>query len=290
MRVRERLENLMVRRKVGFDSVPVDRLELRLARSVEDYEQAFRLLHFAYAYEGYSSLGPVELRATEQHLLPEANVLVAYEGERLRGTVTVTLDSPAGLPLDKDFPEELGALRKQGARLAELGSLAVVGAARRTGASQLLELAAFRLGHQALGATHYVLGVHPRGVPYFRAIWGLRPLASARQHADLSAPVVGMVATAERGVAILNRHFRKPLANGYRPVDYIVSDVAPPGLTLPENLPPESWARWKLSREVFRELFMRRTTLLRDLSERTRSHLESKRTDRTLGRMQLKAV
>jgi len=288
MGLREFVEDKIIRRKAMFERIPVERFSIRLARTVEEYEQAFRLVHVAYVYQGYELLKAIDMRTTEQHVLPEASVLVAYEDGRCVGTISATLDSPAGLPLDKDYPEELGALRSQGARIVEIGSFAVVSRARRTGASQLLALSTFRLGERAHGATHYVIGVNPKAAPFYRAVWGFKPLGPSRGHADLSAPVVGLVVSREQGLACMRRFGR--MRDGFLPSDYPERADSPPGLQLPEHLPPESWTRWKMPREVFRELFIRRSNRLHCLSEQTRGHLRTQRSDGTVRQLQLKAV
>ena len=57
-------------------------------------------------------------------LLPSATTIVAVDpDDEVRGTITVVRDSRHGLPDDELYGEELGALRPEGCRLAEIISL-----------------------------------------------------------------------------------------------------------------------------------------------------------------------
>jgi len=141
MPIADQVRDWLIRRKVRMHRAPLDRFVVRVARSTADYEHAFRLLHVADAFQGFEDLDAEQLRITPQHVLPESTVLVAYEAERLVGTLTVTLDSPAGLPNDRDYPEEMAALRRAGATLVEFGSLAIVHRCWSSGVARLLEMA-----------------------------------------------------------------------------------------------------------------------------------------------------
>jgi hypothetical protein len=86
---------------------------------------------------------------TLHHLLPEATVFVARDGERIAGTLTVVIDSNAGLPMEKLYSEEVAGLRLRGRNLCEICSLAID--PQREERSSLLVLSLFRC------ATAYLL-------------------------------------------------------------------------------------------------------------------------------------
>ncbi len=184
MRAPRAVEDHLIRRKAGFHKIDPARFTVRIARTTEDYEQAFRLLHIAYAWQGIESLDAPVMRITDQHLLPESTVLVCYEGDQLVGTMTVTTDSPAGLPLDNDYGARLCGFRKRGERIAELGSFGIVGRCHHSGVCQLLSLAAARFSFGWLGVDRLVIGIHPKAAPFYRALWGFGVFGEPRDHAE----------------------------------------------------------------------------------------------------------
>jgi hypothetical protein len=283
MRFPQFLLDRIIRHKAAIHTIDVNRFQIRLARTAIEYEDAFRLVHVGYVFQGIEPLKPVDLRITEQHVLSEAIVLVAYEGNQLVGTISVTKDSPAGLPLDKDYPEEVGALRAQSARISEIGSLAVVRRCWHTSLMPLLGMAAARVAFRIHKSTHNVIGLHPRAADFYRALWNFHPLGPPRRHSDLDAPVIGLVHEREAARAHMVRYCRRPMRNGLLPVDYSLGERVSEGLYLPEDVPEHEWPRFRMSREVFRELFVERSNRLTELSHRTTNHLRAQRTEQTVG-------
>ncbi|MBW2735356.1 MAG: hypothetical protein JRH20_23475 [Deltaproteobacteria bacterium] len=184
---------IRMRARPRLCATPFDEFQVSIAQTVEDHREAFRLVQIAYAWLGIESVDGPEMRMTPQHVLPESTIFIVRDNEgRLVGTMTVTLDSDAGLPLDHDYPEELKDRRGPKRRLVEYGSLAVVARCKHRGVTTLLTMAAnwFSLYH--LRATDVVMGVHPKAAALYRALFNFQPLAAARDHVELEAPVQGM--------------------------------------------------------------------------------------------------
>lgn len=269
----------LVRRKTKLHETPLDRYQVRIARTEQEYTDAFRLVHAAYVWQGIENVRSKDLRISPQHVVPETTVLVAYEGENLVGTMTVVLDSKAGLPLDKDYQSEIDALRRHGARLVEYSAFAVVQRCWHTGVSNLLYLAANNVTTSLLNASHVVIGVHPRAKPFYRAVFNFGVLGAVRQHAELEAPVVGLVQDLQVLRSFLTRFHRKPMRTGHLPVDHFFG--APLAcLELPRDMSTEAFVQWKTSTDVVQRLVAkkgdvaaraasRRQTLLHVVREET---------------------
>jgi hypothetical protein len=273
-----------IRHKVRLHEVDTERFRVRLARTAQEYQDAFRLVHVGYVFQGIEPLRELDLRITEQHVLSEATVLVAYEGEQIVGTISITKDSPAGLPLDKDYPEALAKLRNAGAQIAEIGSLAVVRRCWHSSLMPLLGMAAARVAFRVYGSTHQVIGIHPKATPFYRALWDFHPLGPARRHSELEAPVIGLAAERESLRSHATRFYRRPMTvEKTLPVDYVFDARIPRNLYLPEDIPAHEWPRFKMSRGVFRELFIERANRLSSLSVRTVDHLRTQRSEQTVG-------
>lgn len=89
---------------------------IRPVRNDREMNEVYRLTHDAYVEQGYIKPQPDgRLRHyTEVDAAPENMVLVALEDDAIVGTVSVTLDGPAGLHVDHDFRAECDAIRAEG--------------------------------------------------------------------------------------------------------------------------------------------------------------------------------
>jgi hypothetical protein len=270
----------LVRSRACVAEVAQGRFKVRVARTTEEYIDAFALVRTAYVFMGIEKLSSPELRIVEQQVLPESTVLVCYEGDELVGTMTVTLDSPAGLPLDADYAGDLDALRVRGALLVEYGSLAVVSRCHHDGVPQLLNVAAYRFARERLGATHTVIGVHPRAYPYYRALYGFEHLGAVQSHASLASPVIALVQDMVAYPQFVRSKYRKRQREVW--MEHFFGKL-PSFLALPpEHLPASELVRWKLPRQVFREIFVDRSDRLATLSDTTRDYLGKHRSRKTL--------
>jgi hypothetical protein len=272
----------IIRHKTAVHRTPLETYVVRVARTVEDYEAAFRLVHAAYTFLGIEKVRHDGVRVLSQHLLAESTVLVAFEGDQIVGTLTVLEDSRAKLPLDKQYPGALAALRGRDARLVEYASLAVVQRCWGTGVTQLLSMAAYQLAYNYLGASHTVVGVHPRAAPYYRAMFDFRELGGAQGHSELVAPVVGLVQDMVAVQGFMRKNFARPMRTGKPASAHYLSEPVPCISLPPRDLPPEEWKRWKLPRAVFQELFLRKYERVSELDQTTRGMLNEQRSRDTL--------
>ncbi len=270
-----------IRNRAKIHEFPLNRFVVRLAHTVADYESAFKLLHVAYAYQGIESVRDSSMRVTPQHVLPETLVLLAYEGDKIVGTMSLTPDSPAGLPLDKDYPAELQRLRGRCRKLAEYGSLAVTKRYWHTGATTILNMAATRIALHVFAASHVVIGIHPKATTFYQAIYDFEPFAPPRPHAELAAPVIGMRQCLATLPAYLARRYPRPTASGYTVAEHFNNEPLS-CIELPARLAPGNLSDWRMSRSVFQELFFAKTDRLKTLEPHIRHYLEQRRSRETL--------
>ncbi len=278
----DHLKGSYVRRKYSrLHDLPHGDHSVRLARSIEDLSAAFRLIHVGYAYLGIEGVEANPYRMTDQHILPESHVLCAMSDGMLVGTITLTLDSPAGLPLDHDY-DAVEALRSPTRRLAEIGSFVVVKRCWNNGVAQFLAACAARLAFAFHNVTDLVIGVHPKTIPFYAAVWGFDRLAAPKQHASLAAPVVGLHVTREQVRAHLTKYC-KPSSTGTAVVDHVMNPQTPlPSTQLAEAQLLGGKEPSRVTREVFQHLFIERTAHLSNISDRTREYLETLRSESTL--------
>lgn len=270
-----------VRSQARLHETPLDRFEVRVARTADEYRKAFSLVHTAYVYLGIENVRSDPMRIAPQHLLPEATVLVAYDGDNLVGTLTVFEDSQAGLPLDKDYQDEIDQLRAEGKKLVEYGSLAVLEPYHHSGVATLLFITAHWWSRHVVEASDCVIGVNPSAAWLYKAVFNFKRLGGSKKHAQLKAPVFGLCQDLACTEAFFARHYRKPLANGI-PAGVAFANLDLPCVDVPRTMSKAALVRWKLPRHVFKELFVEANDRVSTLTPAAREHLDQWRSIETL--------
>src|SRR4051812_1164893 len=96
-------------------------LNYYVSRTLDDVLEAWQLVYLAYRRAELIDTNPFELHTIPQAVGPQTLVITGCLGPMAATTLSAYTDSPAGLPLDSVYPEEIGALRKQGRKLMEVG-------------------------------------------------------------------------------------------------------------------------------------------------------------------------
>lgn len=114
-------------RKSSLLKLNLDGIEkpcIKAAEHIDEYKQAFKLVHDEYARSGYISPSPEHpFFYSLFSFLPETRVFIFQSQNHVIGTLTQIFDTPGfGLPMDKLYKKELDALRIGGRRIAELSS------------------------------------------------------------------------------------------------------------------------------------------------------------------------
>ncbi len=93
---------------------------VRAIRGTGELDLVYRLTHDSYVERGYVKPLCDGRLVHYPHLdrIPETTILVAEVNEAIVGTVSLTLDSDAGLHVDDDFKAECDRIRGEGRRLA----------------------------------------------------------------------------------------------------------------------------------------------------------------------------
>lgn len=104
-----------------------DSVIIRPVRSEDELATVHLLTHDAYVAKGYVAAQPGRKLAhySDFDHLPETTVLVAIRENEIIGTVSMTMDGPWGLTLDKDFKKICDSLRYSGRSLAVIWRLVI---------------------------------------------------------------------------------------------------------------------------------------------------------------------
>jgi len=156
--------------------------KIRLAHSIERVSSASMLVQRKYAGRGYA--------VDDFQKTPERITLMAFQDDKVIGTLTLGLDSPKGLLVEDLYQAEINSLRQAGRKVGELTKLAV----DQTHASKLVLASLFHIayiyGRVMLGYTDVAIEVNPRHVTFYKRMLGFVELGSERMCARVNAPAV----------------------------------------------------------------------------------------------------
>ena len=135
-----------------------------------------------YCWRGYA-FDPSE------HVEPNKITLYAEPGGIVVGTMSLCLDSGAGLPSDDNFPDILGLLRGMGRRLCEPSRLAIDKGVTKRVFAALIHIS-FLYSHRVHGFTDYVIEVNPRHMKFCKRMLGFADFGGERPCRRVGAPAV----------------------------------------------------------------------------------------------------
>jgi hypothetical protein len=156
--------------------------KIRLAHSDERVNSASMLVQRKYAGRGYQASGFQKD--------PERITLMAFQDDKVIGTLTLGLDSPKGLLVEELYKQEIETLRQDGRKVCELTKLAV----DQTHGSKHVLASLFHIsyiyGRVMQGYTDVVIEVNPRHVAFYKRMLGFSEFGPERMCARVNAPAV----------------------------------------------------------------------------------------------------
>lgn len=182
------LRTAILRRSVRLDERELAGLHAEIASSPEDALAACRLVHDAYVRREITKPHPTRVRVARTQLLPTTFTIVAKDGDRVIGTISLQTDSELGLEMDGQFGEQLAALRAQGRMPAEVGALAVDPAYRRTGVFHLLNRTMLAVA-EAVGVDDLVITVSSFAAELYRAVLCFDVLGEVAVYGKIDAAI-----------------------------------------------------------------------------------------------------
>lgn len=160
-------------------------IEVKIASTESEWEQAFQLAASSYQARGYETPGTNRLRFTPYHALPDTLTFVAKHEEQVVATFSVVMDNTLlGLPMEDIYPGEIAELRQQGRRLAETTTLADAGLSVREFIQVFVALIKLAMQHhRSHGGDTPVIVVNPRHRQFYTRILGFHRLGPQRSYA-----------------------------------------------------------------------------------------------------------
>ncbi|MCX7893861.1 MAG: long-chain N-acyl amino acid synthase [Burkholderiales bacterium] len=178
--------------------------KIRLAKSRTFRKGAGTLVERRYAHRGYQT--------PQQNEDPNLFTFVAYDEGALVGTVSIRLDSPAGLSADALYKEEIDDLRKAGCKVCEFTRLAVdVKAVSKPVLAGLFHTA-YLYASAVRGYNFAVIEVNPRHVAFYAKALGFEPIGPERTNTRVNAPAVLLCVPFEHIAVALKKYAGDPEA------------------------------------------------------------------------------
>lgn len=205
-------------------------IRCRPAQSRWDYCEAFHLVYQRYLSAGLVRPNPLGVRIAPQQLQPECRVIVAESRGCIVGTVSLISDERSKLPAEQIFPKTIEVLRASGARLAEVGCLAVLDQSRRFPSPVYLELIRTAICYARQGKyDRLVATVHPRHAKFYERAMGFVRLTGEASYALVNGqPAVCLAGSPHDAQAYREpwrRHFFRAWSPDQLPHSWQMSEI-----------------------------------------------------------------
>lgn len=156
--------------------------KIRLAHSNERVSSASMLVQRKYASRGYEASGFEKT--------PERITLMAFQEDKVIGTLTLGMDKSHPLLAEELYKSEIDSLRAEGRKICELTKLAIdqTQGAKRVLAS--LFHIAYIYGRVMQSHTDVVIEVNPRHVAFYKRMLGFKEFGPERLCERVNAPAI----------------------------------------------------------------------------------------------------
>jgi hypothetical protein len=154
---------------------------LRIAADRALRTRAYALAHRVYQASGLAA-GELPLVVSSYDADPQTfTILVEDERGEDAATISVVVDSPAGLPADEIYKSELAAARDKGRVLCEVTRLAIAPEHKH---SRHLLVRLFNFvyvyARRIVGADDFIIEVHPRHAAYYHRLLKFEPIGPVK--------------------------------------------------------------------------------------------------------------
>ncbi len=156
--------------------------KVRLATTEDRRKSASLLIEKMYSWRGYDA------DALAQD--PNKITLVAYQDDRVVGTLTLGLDSPGGMVVDQLYKAEADQLRAEGRKPCDITRLAIDQDIKSKSVLAALFHLSFIYGHNIHRGTDFLIEVNPRHALFYQRMLGFQQYGEERTCPRVNAPAV----------------------------------------------------------------------------------------------------
>ena len=156
--------------------------KVRLANTEDRRKSASLLIEKMYSWRGY------EANPLGQD--PNKITLVAYQEDKVVGTLTLGLDSPSGMVVDQLYKSEADQLRAQGRKICDVTKLAVDQEIKSKSVLGALFHLSVIYGRNIHHSTDFLIEVNPRHALFYQRMIGFVPFGEEKLCPRVNAPAV----------------------------------------------------------------------------------------------------
>lgn len=156
--------------------------KVRLATTEDRRKSASLLIEKMYSWRGY------ETDALGQD--PNKITLVAYQEDKVVGTLTLGLDTADGMVVDQLYKQEADQLRAEGRRICDVTKLAVDPDIKSKNVLGALFHLSVIYGRNIHHATDFLIEVNPRHALFYQRMIGFVPFGEEKLCPRVNAPAV----------------------------------------------------------------------------------------------------
>jgi hypothetical protein len=157
--------------------------KVRLATTEDRRKSASLLIEKMYSWRGYDA----DALSNKD---PSKITLVAYQEDKVVGTLTLGLDSPGGMVVDQLYKREVDQLRAAGRNPCDITRLAVDQDIKSKSVLAALFHLSFIYGRNIHHATDFLIEVNPRHMLFYQRMLGFQPFGEERICPRVNAPAV----------------------------------------------------------------------------------------------------
>lgn len=155
---------------------------VRLVETRKKIEAACKLVNDRYAWRGYGHSHQIPTDAHHMTFTAEIDEVVV-------GTITLAIDSSAGLAVDKAFSTEVDAFRcTPDTKVCELTKFAFSPKVQSKELMAALFHIVFVYGSRTHGGTDLLIEVNPRHVRFYESMLGFQRVGCLKQNESVAAP------------------------------------------------------------------------------------------------------
>ncbi len=163
-----------------------DKFRVRLlSGDNERRKESSLLIEKMYSWRGYDAAGDLDA-------MPNRITLNAELNGHIYGTLTVNVDSAAGLAVDEVYRDKVSELRAQGRKVCEFGKFAVEQAVKSKRLLATLFHLMYIYAGRINGCTDALIEVNPRHVAFYQRYLDFKVWGSERMCHRVGAPAVLM--------------------------------------------------------------------------------------------------
>lgn len=189
------IRHRLIRKMVTAEYSETPQLEMRIARTKSELEQAYRILHDSYVDQKYMQPDPTGMRIIKYFALPSTTTLIAVWDGKVVGTMSIIRKTSFGLPLENIF--NIDDLTANDAAIAEVSSLAIAKEFRFNRGALFFPFCKFffEYSEKYLRLQRIVIAVNPTMRDFYEGVLGFEEIHSkviARYDFANGNPAVGL--------------------------------------------------------------------------------------------------